>query len=461
MSKRILDIMNLAESRLLGAILKNKNIIYEKNISEDMFSSDNKPYFNAIKDLHEKGVQITKEAYVESVTKYTDKFSLVLIDNHLNSQYKEGDNISDIIDDVKKCHTYTKLSMRLSDAAEVYNRIDAFDEKEINELREALDKVEDALSSTNQQEFKLKTAEEWGNSYNQEFERRKDGKIYKFFDKVLDNMIVEGPTPGGGGLITASTGMGKSAYCLNMINNFINNDIPCLYFTMEMSEINTYDRLMAIRTKIPFKNFINIQNTEDFESLKQTIKEEQEKLKKNKNFRVCENPSMSLKDLENYIKKFQQEIGQKYCIVIIDLITMIKEFSSVDKGSLANSIEIAINKLNAMSKTLGFHYIGVAQLNRTVEQDKVIDIKDIQKLRPTRAAIKNSGALLERPRYSISLFRPYYYAETYLNPEDYDDMDDIIEVGLIKANNNKTGKQYMAFDGETFSCSYIENYEQV
>ena len=255
--------------------------------------------------------------------------------------------------------------------------------------------------------------------------------------------------------------MGKSSYVLNLINNLINRDIPVLYFSLEMGKIDTYDRLVSIRTQIPFKNLVNPEDPSEWASYKDRIEEEHEVLSKHVKFRFCDDPEITLNDIESYIRKFQADIGVQYCIVVIDLVTMVQDFASVSNGvSLANQIEFAINKLNAIAKTCGIHYIGIAQLNRKVEEDKVRDPEDIPKLRPNRAAIKNSNALLERCRYVISLFRPKYFADTYLSVEEFPEiaeMEDIIEVGVMKQNNGMTGRAECKFDGETFTVAPIEN----
>ena len=291
-----------------------------------------------------------------------------------------------------------------------------------------------------------------------EFDETRNGKKWSFNDEILDSFIKTGPVPGEGGLICAATGMGKSAYCLHLLNRLIVAKTPVMLFTLEMGAVSTMDRLLSSRTQIPFSEMLEFKDYESWKSIKEAIDLEAEQLKKVGNrFAISENPNMSLHDLKQEIRKFQIQIGQTYCIVIIDLLTMIKDFSSVHNGlGLAQEIELAINKLNAMSKELGFHYIGVVQLNRTVESDKVIDLDDINKLRPTRSSIKNSGALLERARWCISLFRPKYYADTYLEKEDAEQLDDIVEIGLLKANNSQTGKKFMLFDGNTFSLTEVE-----
>jgi replicative DNA helicase len=106
--------------------------------------------------------------------------------------------------------------------------------------------------------------------------------------------------------------------------------------------------------------------------------------------------------------------------------------------------------LNGAAKELNFHYIGTVQLNRTVEADKIASIDDIKKTRPTRSAIKNSGAYLERARTTIALWRPMYFAKEYLQEEEYAEMTDMIHFQVLKSNNNDIAERKMLFVPETF-----------
>ena len=148
-------------------------------------------------------------------------------------------------------------------------------------------------------------------------------------------------------------------------------------------------------------------------------------------------------------------------VVVFDLLSMIKDFMIVDKSGVnfAQGIEVAINVLNAMAKELGFHYIAVLQMNRKSEDGRIDDLKDIEKFRPSRSQIKNSGAFLERVRYALTLFRPKYYAEAYLEDASlYEDMQDICHVSLLKQNQGKVSSslRYL-FDGETMNMIPLED----
>jgi replicative DNA helicase len=332
-------------------------------------------------------------------------------------------------------------------------------------IRDELYEAEDLVLSDDTDTFKKAlTTKEWTDAYIEEFKKRKDGKQYWFNEPVLDKIVVDGPIPETGGIIAAQSGMGKSTFVLNLVNKLIDSGIPCMYFSLEMGQISTMDRLLAARLQIPYSDIVNPPDSETFYTVYQRILDEKKKLELNKNFRFSENPDISIASLKKEIKKFQNEIGQQYCIVILDLITMVKDFciGSNSGASLATTIEMAVNKMNALSKELKIHYIGTAQLNRTGESATITDIEDIDKLRPSRHQIKNSGALLERCRYAISLFRRKFYIDQNF-PDDpvAQAEDDTIEVQLLKQSNGECKRYYELFNGQCFTVTPLDIEESV
>lgn len=288
--------------------------------------------------------------------------------------------------------------------------------------------------------------------YRNTFKDRLTKTRRKFHWDPLDRIIVDGPSEGHGGIIAGSTGMGKSALCINILDHLIDADVPCMYFPIEMGKENSVDRIISKRTKIPYSDLVN-PSPEHFESTMQVIEEELKRFSVHSNFALCDDPSIDIAKLRKYIKQFQDKLEaegkDRYCVILIDLITMISEFYMTE-SSMAQGIEKAINMLDILAKQLGFHYVGVVQLNRTVEQDKVTSIQSIDKLKPTRASVKNSNALLERARYMISIFRPKYFADLYLSEEEAGTIRDIAEVAVMKQNNGNVGKVLMEYNGPCF-----------
>ena len=320
--------------------------------------------------------------------------------------------------------------------------------------------LEDANSGyAEEDEDDLFFGEDLASFYHKKIEDRKNGQVYSFHNPVFDSLITEGPTPGHGGIIGGSTGMGKSALCLNVINDLINADVPCMYFPIEMGMENTIDRLASIRTGYPFKEIVRIGKGRDPNTeLEAEILHEIDGLCVHPNFAIVNKANIDMRKLKTYIKRFQAKLpGSKYCIVFIDLLLMIQDF--YDSGSnMATQIERAVNKLDILAKELGIHWVGVVQLNRSVESDKVLSEQSIDKLRPTRSSIKNSSALLERARWAITVFRKKYFADLYLTEEQAEGIPDIAEIQLMKANDESIARRYMTFDGPSFKMTENSTY---
>lgn len=458
MDNSISNAASVASVRVLNKIVLHPDQIDVLGIDESLFNARTIDYFRAIESLYRDKADINETSIYERMTKDGKESDFGIIGSFYNFSDGSGD-ISDAIADMKEERRSYKLNESLNEFTATYSKIERFDDKSRQQLKDALFDIEEQLGDNDSEEKLIKYLPDIKEKYLAEFEKRKGGRIYTFNNKILDDILEDGPVPGEGGLITASTGMGKTAFALNVMNDLYNANIPTMLFELEMGDINTMDRWLSLRTGIPYKDIKHPKSQEDFELVKKELDKEFKHLElNNERWAICEKATLSLADIRREARKFQIKTGQKYFILLLDLISMIQDFTSPEKGlSLAGQMEIAINRVNAMAKELGFHWLGLVQLNRSVEQDKVMDIDDIDRLRPNRAAIKNSGALLERCRYCLSLFRKKYYAEAYLEKEEAEVLEDIIEVGLMKASNAQVGKRFMMFQPEIFKCSPLLN----
>ena len=458
MDNSISNAASVASVRVLNKIVLHPDQIDVLGIDENLFNARTIDYFRAIESLYRDKADINETSIYERMTKDGKESDFGIIGSFYNFSDGSGD-ISDAIADMKEERRSYKLNESLNEFTATYSKVERFDDKSRQQLKDALFDIEEQLGDNDSEEKLIKYLPDIKEKYLAEFEKRKGGRIYTFNNKILDDILEDGPVPGEGGLITASTGMGKTAFALNVMNDLYNANIPTMLFELEMGDINTMDRWLSLRTGIPYKDIKHPKSQEDFELVKKELDKEFKHLElNNERWAICEKATLSLADIRREARKFQIKTGQKYFILLLDLISMIQDFTTPEKGlSLAGQMEIAINRVNAMAKELGFHWLGLVQLNRSVEQDKVMDIDDIDRLRPNRAAIKNSGALLERCRYCLSLFRKKYYAEAYLEKEEAEVLEDIIEVGLMKASNAQVGKRFMMFQPEIFKCSPLLN----
>lgn len=451
--------IQIAELRLLRNLWVNPNLLDSMEYSDDLFySSFCKTISKSIDTLTKNGTPLSTDSLYMEAARNDSSITRDLIKSITESTSESGEYITDIVRVLKDYKRSTLALDYIDHIKDIISKNTVLTPEIVEELRKNFDGATEQVLSTDANDVKrIMSLPEWGDQWLEDFKLRKDGKRYWFNEPVFDKMVVDGPAPGQGGLIVAQSGQGKSTTLLKLVNGFINANIPCIFFSLEMGGCNTYDRLMANRLQIPYGEIVNPVDEESYNSIMELAIQEKAKLDQNKYFRFCEDANISLSDVKKAIIKFQEQIGQKYCIVILDLVTMIQDFVTTKSGlGMPQTIELAINKLNALSKELGIHYIGAAQLNRAGESTTVTDPEDVLRFRPSRHQVKNSSALLERCRYVISLFRKKYYLEQYFpDDEDLKEEPDIIEFQVLKQNNGATPRLAELFDGSTFSITPI------
>jgi len=218
------------------------------------------------------------------------------------------------------------------------------------------------------------------------------------------------------------------------------------------------DRLFAMRSDIPVSEMYN--HGDDMIPIIDKFRESRKDIDSARNFFMVEDPNLSLSHIESLIREFKQRTGNEYCLVVIDLITMVKDFQEGSGAStLASTIEMGINRLNALCKSENVCIVGIAQFSRKADDARVTTIEELELLRPQLNHVKNSQALAERARVVLSVFRPRYYATRYLQhiPE-IEEMEDVMQVQVLKNSQGSVGKMLnYLFDGTVFQITPIED----
>lgn len=433
-----------SELRFLNVLYRKPELLLTTDFDINLlYHNECKSMYKALDNMFRKKITFTESSFIQESSNIDLNVTDTMVKAVINSETKElnESDYKDIIDNLKKAKKGREVVDSLNNLTEKLLENPTQIEELNKPIEKALQDVENTFL-TNDSFKRLETFKESLDKYEDNLKDRKYGKKYLFYNPILDRIVKNGPAAGSGGLIAASTGMGKSAFCLNLINGFIDAEIPTIYYSLEMGTIDTFDRLLALRKNIPMSTIINPSDIGDFEGVMESFKEEKEELVKKSKFRFSECAFVTLNQVESDIKKFKQEENVDYCIVVFDLLSMIQDFTILENGvNFAQGIEVAINKLNGLAKKHNFHYIAVLQLGRKVEEGTIQDLDDIEKFRPTRNSIKNSNAFLERCRWNIGLFRPRYFAEQYLDKSVYEDMDDYCYVYMLKQNQGAVGKQ--------------------
>lgn len=440
-----------AEYRLLHCVLTHRECLDDARVTDNLFIHPSaKSIFNTICDLSKKGIAITKAELLQSCKDIGVTPSV--IDTIFNVD-DVNPSLDTILPDLLTEQLKTNLIQRLDLIKESVN-LNA--EVNTDDILKQLYECDDLVLHSAKNASPLMNIEEWSNEYIEDLQQRKLGKKYTYGDLNLDEEMFKGAYPGAITTVAASTGSGKSTFVLNLMNNLIEQNTPCMYISLEMGAVDTMDRLIAMRKGIPNDELYNQGN---IDSVIESVEEEKKNLLTRNKFYFVEDPSIDLTKLRSMIREFKQRTHEDYCLVAIDLLTQLKGFNvSANKGtSNAMSIELAMNDLNALAKEENVHIIGVVQFRRDSDSIKISSLDDLERARPTLGEIKNSGAISERSRVVLGIFRPKMVAERFrqalTEPEQtaLDNMSDIMEVQVLKNSAGNVGRifKYM-FDNQCF-----------
>lgn len=433
-----------AEYQVLALIIRNPEMDLELR-RNDFPHAKAQTIFRALQALRETGEEMNFGSILREANRIDSSIDASYVSSILAFEVTEK-NFEKAVEVLAQASLKYKASLVLDTLA---SKIESFENLNPDTINEYLSKVQDVFQR-GQKKSTLKTIEEVFRTYIEELRQRKIGRFYPFNDLFLDTHLTRRGAPGQVILIAGTTGTGKSIAGLNLVNGGLEIDTPMIYCSLEMDEISTAERLACLRTGVPVEEWYK---RDMIDSLIELVEKEiLDTL--NKRFGFTDDPSMSIPKFEQMIINFKKKYGVDYLIAYIDLVTQVREFVNLGKGStMATAIELAVNKLNVVAKRQNVCIVAIAQMGRNKHNPKINNIEQIEELRPSLEQIKNSNALGERSRVVLSVFRPKYFAMQLLpNDPEVEFMVDELEMQILKQNMGGSGMvgKYI-FDGATSS----------
>jgi len=140
---------------------------------------------------------------------------------------------------------------------------------------------------------------------------------------------------------------------------------------------------------------------------------------------------------------------------------MIKDFAKHSNKNQAAQYEEAMNEIHFIAKRTNCHIIGVVQARRPQEKVRINDIEQLTRFRPGKEELKNSGAMDERSRIILGVFRPLHFARIYIpdNPE-VSNMEDYMEISILKQNMGALNRIEYLFDPNQYKLVPYERPEE-
>lgn len=181
-------------------------------------------------------------------------------------------------------------------------------------------------------------------------------------------------------VIAARPGIGKSGFLLNLLED-LSNSYNCLFFNMEMSERQIYQRLVAINSSVPmsYQDAIATDYQEDI------VKKSCEEISKKK-IKIYS----SGQTISTIRRAIINESKKEHTIVFIDYVGLIA--STIRYSSLYEKITAIVKELRQITLDYNCTIFLAAQLNRNSEKSsdnkpKISDLKESGELEQSATTV--------------------------------------------------------------------------
>lgn len=171
-------------------------------------------------------------------------------------------------------------------------------------------------------------------SYINYIQNLSEKKIDLGFKTIDDKM--RGIRAGNTVTFLAQTGIGKSVIAQNIIyNHLLNTDNLCLFFSIEMDEVEVFERELQIEHQLTGFEIENYYK----ENAQEIIKRNKLLIGKNNNFIAVTDP-LEIGDIPKYTEQCEKLFGKKVDLIIIDYLGLInnKEYESEEYKKTTDNI---------------------------------------------------------------------------------------------------------------------------
>lgn len=172
-------------------------------------------------------------------------------------------------------------------------------------------------------------------------------------------------------IIGATTGMGKSGFMLNLMNDLMTG-FQCIYFNMEMSKSTIYKRMVSINAGIQIDDVLNPKS----EHQKEIVVKSLEKIEKAN--LIIEHTANNIKEIKSIMMKVKD--SNRHTVLFIDHLGLTK---CDDKKTLYEQATEVAKELRQMCLEYDCTIISASQLNRSAYSSE----------QPALSMLKDSGEL--------------------------------------------------------------------
>jgi replicative DNA helicase len=225
-------------------------------------------------------------------------------------------------------------------------------------------------------------------------------------------------------IIAGRPSMGKTAFALSIAGQLVNDGIPSVLFSLEMSARSIMYRLISLLGKIELKKLFEAKNLSDsdFNEIENSLS-----LLSRSKFFIDDTSSLSPSEILSRSRKLKRE-NPDLGLIIIDYMQLMQADTKND-NRVSEMSEIS-RSLKALAKEIDVPVIALSQLNRAPETRTG--------KRPVLADLKDSGAIEQDADIVTFVFRAEKYEQDLENKG-------LAIIDLAKHRNGPTGTVKLHF----------------
>ena len=421
-----------AEKAVLGSIILDPNLWDSLSVEideNDFIANEHKLIFRGIKKLIDLGSDLDTVTLIESLSGDSELSTLSNFDRvnyvkNLVSDTPGTANFSNYTNIIKQSSSLRKLISTAADISSLAKEADTFESD--SALSEAEDKLIKLRDSIQRNSGPLLAKDLIKPVYdNIDKTMRSDGELVGISTGFRDlDKYTMGLQEGDLFIIAGRPSMGKTAFALSIAGHLVNESIPCVLFSLEMSARSIMYRLISLLGKIELKKLFEAKNLSDsdFNEIENSLS-----LLSRSKFYIDDTSALSPSEILSRSRKLKRE-NPDLGLIIIDYMQLMRADNRND-NRVSEMSEIS-RSLKALAKEIDVPVIALSQLNRAPETRTG--------KKPVLADLKDSGAIEQDADIVTFVFRAEKYEQV---PEN----KGLAVIDIAKHRNGPTGTVKLYF----------------
>ena len=231
-------------------------------------------------------------------------------------------------------------------------------------------------------------------------------------------------------VVAARPAMGKSSFVMGVADHLSALGIGTHVFSLEDTRDAYADRVLSRASQVPSTKIRSLDLTrEEFSQLKDAANRH----KGNRRWFIDDGAGLTADALVRQVRRKRRELNTQ--LVVVDYLTLLAwpKGASSRYEAVTQNIDVLANA----AKQDGMAYVVLSQLSRRVEQR--------ENKRPLMSDLRESGAIEERAKAILFLYREHVY-----NPNA---PEDEVEIIVAKNSNGEPGTIHAHWNGPTTTIS--------